>query len=1042
MREIDFRMAALKHNKEKYDGKKIALYGIKDSAERILSELSDQNIIALLDEKSVGKYVFGKLVISLEEAILADIEVIIIAAEIKSSVFVSKRILQFCLQNNILLLNMYGVEEKAIEEEHLLQNIQYSNLTADSLHQCIERYDVIYVQLNDVLGNVGYYDELSLLRAFEKKTNADCFLENRLEAKRKNPRTVVYSIQNIYQIYETLVYPNGSSVMELCEREERFWIDSLIPHTKMIDIINNAVKMGKKIYVLSDMKISLNYVGEIYEKLGLHKECKIIQENICGYAFTNGAIRKCVGADFEKKALYIGTGEGYLSRLALSYGMELFLVKGPIQLLEIVSDAEFKMEELSDEEKSRFVRVLYQQVKLPFLDDCTEEIQQVISEIQFKEKEEVRINKLLLHDVMESLEITPLSFRYYEKPKVSIIIPAYNQFGYTYNCLKSILKNTVNVEYEVILADDCSTDETSHIEDYATGVKHVRNEENLLFLKNCNNASKYAKGEYILFLNNDTQVLFNWLAPMVHLMESDSAIGMTGSKLIYPNGMLQEAGGIIWSDGSGENFGRGQNPELPEFNYVKEVDYISGASIMIRTSLWKEIGGFDEHFAPAYYEDTDLAFEVRKHGKKVVFQPASKVVHFEGISNGTETSGGIKKYQVVNKEKFEEKWHSVLVKENRTHEGRFSARDRKCNRKTILFISRIIPTPDCDAGSVSVFSYLSLFVKKGYLVKFVPLDFINRPKYSFVLEQMGIEVLYGENYKKTFRSWLLKNKQEIDFAFVNYPMCGEAFMDLLKCAGIKIRYYGHDLHYLRKRREYELYGKKEDLEESEKNYALEGELIRMADTVYYPSCVEEEIVKKEFGKKCAKAIPLYVYSKVAQVTTYCPEKRKGIMFIGGYNHKPNVDAVLWFAKEIYPNISPNGEIPFYIVGSNEPMEVQSLNAPGIIHKGYVTDEELDELYETVKLVIVPLRYGAGVKGKIIDTMYRGVPLVSTSIGVEGIQEADQYIATADDAVMFGEKVVELYYNGEKLIETSKSYASVIGKYFSEEAAWNIIGEDF
>ena len=237
-------------------------------------------------------------------------------------------------------------------------------------------------------------------------------------------------------------------------------------------------------------------------------------------------------------------------------------------------------------------------------------------------------------------------------PQVSIIVPVYNQIHYTYACLKSILENTRDVTYEIIIANDCSTDITSKIDKFVENINVITTEKNLRFLLNCNNAAKYAKGKYILFLNNDTQVQENWLEPLVSLIEKDDSIGMVGSKLVYPDGRLQEAGGIIWSDASGWNYGRLSNPQDSEYSYVKECDYISGAAMMIKHSLWKEIGGFDERFAPAYYEDTDLAFEVRKHGYKVMLQPASIVVHFEGISNGTDITSGQKLYQVKNSEKF------------------------------------------------------------------------------------------------------------------------------------------------------------------------------------------------------------------------------------------------------------------------------------------------------------------------------------------------------------------------------------------------------
>ena len=250
-----------------------------------------------------------------------------------------------------------------------------------------------------------------------------------------------------------------------------------------------------------------------------------------------------------------------------------------------------------------------------------------------------------------------LRFEKQEHPKVSIVIPVYNQIHYTYACLLSILEHTRDVSYEILIADDVSTDATARLGDFAEGLAICRNRENQGFLRNCNQAAEKARGEYVMFLNNDTQVTGGWLSSLVGLIESDDSIGMVGSKLVYPDGRLQEAGGIIWSDGSGWNYGRLDDPDKPEYNYVKDVDYISGAAILLPVWLWKQIGGFDTRFAPAYCEDSDLAFEVRRAGYRVVYQPLSKVIHFEGISNGTDVQGtGLKRYQVENSKKLKEKW--------------------------------------------------------------------------------------------------------------------------------------------------------------------------------------------------------------------------------------------------------------------------------------------------------------------------------------------------------------------------------------------------
>ncbi len=263
-------------------------------------------------------------------------------------------------------------------------------------------------------------------------------------------------------------------------------------------------------------------------------------------------------------------------------------------------------------------------------------------------KTEVIVDKRAFKKIKDFDSLQTVKIPYRNKPLVSIIIPAYNQFNYTYYCIRSIIKFSKGIDYEIILADDCSTDYTCRIKEKVKNIVVSRTDENMLFLRNCNHAAKEARGKYLLFLNNDTQVQPGWLKPLVDLMEADPSAGMTGSKLLFDDGALQEAGGIIWKDASGWNFGREDDPQKPDYNYVKEVDYISGAAIMVRRDLWEEIGGFDDYFAPAYYEDSDLAFTVREMGYKVLYQPLSVVVHFEGRSNGIDLTSGVKKNQVIN----------------------------------------------------------------------------------------------------------------------------------------------------------------------------------------------------------------------------------------------------------------------------------------------------------------------------------------------------------------------------------------------------------
>ncbi len=647
-----------------------------------------------------------------------------------------------------------------------------------------------------------------------------------------------------------------------------------------------------------------------------------------------------------------------------------------------------------------------------------------------------------------------LTFSYEETPQVSIIIPVYNQIHYTYACLVSILEYTKDVSYEVIIADDVSTDATRNLEQYAQGLVICRNSSNQGFLKNCNQAAQAARGRYLMFLNNDTQVTEGWLSSLVNLIESDSSIGMVGSKLVYPDGRLQEAGGIIWSDGSGWNYGRLDDPDKPEYNYVKEVDYISGAAILLSNVLWKQIGGFDTRFAPAYCEDSDLAFAVRALGYRVVYQPLSKVIHFEGISNGTDVEGsGLKRYQTINNEKLREKWKREFARqcENNGNPDPFRARERSMGKKIILVVDHYVPTYDKDAGSKTTFQYLKMFLQKGYVVKFLGDNFLHEEPYSTMLMQMGIEILYGQDYKVDIWDWLKNHGKDIAVAYLNRPHVAIKYIDFLKeNTNIKVIYYGHDLHFLREGREFALTGDPNRRQAAEYWKSVEMSLMYKAAMSYYPSYVERDAIKAEDEKIPVKDIVAYVYDTFKDNIPQDFVKREGILFVGGFAHPPNADAVLWFVRAVYPLICQRAknmgqEIPnFYVVGSKVTEEIQELEQPGngVIIKGFVSEEELVRLYDTTRVVVVPLRYGAGVKGKVVEALYHGSAIVTTSIGAEGISEAETVMMIRDGALEFAEAVFALYEEPNVCMDLSRRTQRYIKERYSVKAAWSVIEEDF
>lgn len=635
--------------------------------------------------------------------------------------------------------------------------------------------------------------------------------------------------------------------------------------------------------------------------------------------------------------------------------------------------------------------------------------------------------------------ITGLTFGNPEAPLVSIVIPVFNNWRYTYACLQAVRERSgEGIPYEVIVADDGSRDDTYKMLKRIKGIHIILNKINLGFLRNCNNAATQARGRYLLLLNNDTEVQDGWLEPLVKVFESFDNVGMVGSKLLYSNGQLQEAGGIIWNDGTGWNFGRGDDPGKPEYNYVREVDYCSGASILIRKELWNKLGGFDEQFKPIYCEDSDLAFQIREAGYRVFYQPESRVVHHEGIVSGTDPGSGLKRYQALNLEKLFRKWQATFKAQSTCPEELFLARDRSQDKKIILVIDDKVPEYDQHAGGLTTYQYVRLFCDMGFKVVFLPDNLYPMAPYTSELQQLGVEVLYGN---VDINEWLARYGKYLHFVWLARPEVASKYIDILKASSnSKILYYTHDLHHLRERRRYELDHNPDTFLESRRLKKLEFGLFAKVDVILTPSSHEELVIRESFPYQKVFTIPPYFYEfppENAEPGVDFPG-RDGILFLGGFGHTPNVDAVWWFVQEILPRVRERlPEVTFTAAGSHPSPEILALQNERVRVTGYVPD--LRPLFEKARVFVAPLRYGAGVKGKIVNSLVYGVPVVTTSIGNEGLDLAHGREALiADEPEAFAAQIVELYANKalwERLASGAQDY---VRRHFGAERARKLL----
>ncbi len=617
-------------------------------------------------------------------------------------------------------------------------------------------------------------------------------------------------------------------------------------------------------------------------------------------------------------------------------------------------------------------------------------------------------------------------------PDVSIIVPVYGHYADTLRCLHSVMLHSGDaVRYEVIVADDKPAVRIAPLlRERVPGLRIIENPGNLGFLRSCNNAAKSALGRHIVFLNNDTAVGPDWLAPLVRLADADPLVGLVGAKLLNADGTVQEAGGAVLSNGWGLPYGAGRDPAAPEVNFVRDVDVAVGACILVRREAFEQAGGFDDRYAPAFYEEFDLAFTLRDRGCRVVYQPASAVVHHGSNSYGTEARD---RHSQANHAKFCAKWARALLSQPLPNAPELHIRSRPAPSGIALVIDDRVPEWDRNAGGVTLNQYLHLLQDMGYHVTFCPaFDAAPTQPYTAALQQDGIEVLHAP---ETLDRWLRANGRQVDLVWTARPDVTGPILDLIRAeTRAPVLYYTHDLHHLRERRRWELEGDPHALTESKRLKRIETRIFAEVDRVMTPSEEEAVAIRADVPAAQVHAIPPYILPAAPLARPGPASARDALIFVGGYNHLPNVDAAVWLVQEIMPLVwATLPDMRLLLVGNAPPPAVENLASRRVTVTGFVPD--VAPLYAQARLSVNPLRYGAGVKGKIVASLQEGVPVVTTTVGNEGlglVHGAEAWIA--ETAADFAAGVVALYRHPARCAAMAQAAQAVLSRRFSEDAA--------
>ncbi len=599
------------------------------------------------------------------------------------------------------------------------------------------------------------------------------------------------------------------------------------------------------------------------------------------------------------------------------------------------------------------------------------------------------------------------------RPEVSIILVLHNQAPLTFGCFSSIAECLCAspVGVEVIVVDNDSTDETAELLQHIENATVLYNNANVGFLKAVNQAASRARGKYILLLNNDAQLLPGTLEAAVRVLDSSPGVGAVGGRLILPDGTLQEAGSIVWNDGSCLGYGRGDLPTAPPYMFRRDVDYCSGAFLLTRLELFGRLRGFDEAFVPAYYEETDYCMRLWEAGFRIVYEPEAVVLHYEfGSADKLSRAMDLQQaHRAVFAARHIERLNRHLAP---SPSNVLCARSSGNRRERLLMIEDRVPHTYLGAGFPRSGRILRELVAAGALVTLFPT--MSQPEQWRDVRATvppEVEVMLGSGIDK-IEGFLEERRGFYGGILISRPHNMRAFLEVARrrpdlIEGTTLIYDAEAIFAAREILEKRLRGEPPEQEMVKAMLAEEASLARAADLVLSVSAREVAEFRR-LGVDNVEELGNTLDPTPGQESF---ATRRGLLFVGRLEDdgSPNVDGLSWFVRDVLPLIqeSLNEEARLTVVGADGAPSLSRLRGTAATLLGQVKDSS--RIYNASRVFIAPTRFAAGIPLKVHEAAAHGVPVVATPLIAEQLGWRDgQDILVGGDAQEFAAQCVRLY----------------------------------